>query len=82
MPLLRVGRDFLRYALGPNCPQVVDWQAWRAFSIPVCYPAFEGGSGRMILKATAGPICALTPRMIENYSRMIDVWEELSPIED
>lgn len=40
--------------------------------------AFEGGSSRMILKATAGPICALTPRMIENYNRMIDIWEELS----
>ena len=44
--------------------------------------AFEGGSSRMILKATAGPICALTPRMIENYNRMIDVWEELSQITD
>ena len=43
-PLLRVGRDFLRYALDPNCPQVVDWQAWWAFSILVSYPAFEGGS--------------------------------------
>ncbi|NIN64238.1 MAG: hypothetical protein GTO63_05970 [Anaerolineae bacterium] len=40
--------------------------------------AFEGGKTRMVLQTTAGPICEMTPEMIENYHRMIDVWEELS----
>lgn len=42
--------------------------------------AFDGGKARMVLQTSAGPISAMTPRMIENYHRMIDVWEELSPI--
>ena len=43
--------------------------------------AFDGGKHRMVLMTTAGPISEMTPRVIENYHRMIDVWEELSPIE-
>ena len=43
--------------------------------------AFDGGKSRMILQTTAGPISEMTPRMVENYHRMIDVWQELSPIE-
>ena len=42
--------------------------------------AFEGGKERMILQNTAGPIGEVTPRMRANYHRMIDVWEELSPL--
>lgn len=42
--------------------------------------AFEGGKDRMALQTTAGPISKMTPKMAENYHRMIDVWEELSPI--
>jgi uroporphyrinogen-III decarboxylase len=42
--------------------------------------AFEGGKQRMVLQSTAGPLCAMTPRMLENYHRMVDVWEELSEI--
>lgn len=42
--------------------------------------AFEGDKRRMVLQNTAGPISALTPRAVENYRRLIDVWEELSPI--
>jgi len=42
--------------------------------------AFDGGKARMVLQTTAGPISKMTSRMIENYHRMIDVWEELSPI--
>jgi len=42
--------------------------------------AFEGGKEHMVLKTCAGPICALTPQMVENNHRMLDVWEELSPI--
>jgi len=43
--------------------------------------AFEGGKTRMVFQTTAGPISTMTPRMVENYHRMLDVWEELSPIE-
>lgn len=43
--------------------------------------AFDGGKARMVLQTTAGPISKMTSRMIENYHRMVDVWEELSPIE-
>ncbi|MBN1349484.1 hypothetical protein JXJ21_08755 [candidate division KSB1 bacterium] len=42
--------------------------------------AFEGGKYRMVLRNTACPISLMTPRMIQNYHRLIDVWEELSPI--
>ena len=42
--------------------------------------AFEGGKERMILQPTAGPISEMDPRQVANYHRMIDVWEELSPI--
>ena len=42
--------------------------------------AFEGGKFRMVLQTTAGPLSRMTPRMVENYHRMIDVWEELSPM--
>lgn len=40
--------------------------------------AFEGGKQGMILKTTAGPIGKITPTMLANYHRLIDVWEELS----
>ena len=42
--------------------------------------AFEGGKERMVFATGAGPISAFTPRMSENYGRVIDVWERLSPI--
>ena len=42
--------------------------------------AFEGGKDHMVLQTTAGPISKMTPKMVENYHRMIDVWQELSPI--
>ena len=45
-----------------------------------CRAAFEGGKDRMILQTTAGPYCRMTPQMASNYHRMIDVWEQLSPI--
>ena len=40
--------------------------------------AFEGGKERMVLQTTAGPYCRITPEILANYHRMIDVWEELS----
>jgi hypothetical protein len=42
--------------------------------------AFEGGKERMVLQTSAGPIGAVTPRMLANYHRMIDVWEECSAL--
>jgi len=45
-----------------------------------CRAAFEGGAERMVFQTTAGPYCAMTPRMVANYHCLIDIWEELSPI--
>jgi hypothetical protein len=42
--------------------------------------AFEGGTDRMVLRATAGPISTYDTQIVRNYHRMIDVWEELSPV--
>jgi hypothetical protein len=42
--------------------------------------AFEGGKKRMVFETSAGPISPLDARMLENYHRLIDVWEELSPM--
>jgi len=42
--------------------------------------AFEGGKRHMVLYHTAGPIARMTPKLLRNYHRMIDVWEELSPM--
>ena len=33
-----------------------------------------------VLRTTAGSIGRVTPRTLANYHRMIDVWEELSPL--
>jgi hypothetical protein len=35
----------------------------------------------MVLRNTAGPVSDLTPAAARNHHRLIDVWEELSPIE-
>jgi hypothetical protein len=42
--------------------------------------AFEGGKERMVLQTSAGPIGGVTPRLLVNYHRMIDVWEECSAL--
>jgi len=42
--------------------------------------AFEGDKDRMVLKASEGPLGRLTPQMAANYHRIVDVWEELSPL--
>jgi hypothetical protein len=44
--------------------------------------AFEGDKTRMVFQTTSGPIRQMTPKLIRNYHRLIDVWEELSPISD
>lgn len=43
--------------------------------------AFEGGKSRFVLRPTEGPTPALPEREYMNYLRLIDVWEELSPID-
>jgi hypothetical protein len=42
--------------------------------------AFEGTKEHMALQNTAGPVSRVTPGTLANYHRMIDVWEELSPL--
>jgi len=42
--------------------------------------AFEGDNTRYMLVTTAGCSPALAEREYANYMRMIDVWEELSPL--
>jgi uroporphyrinogen-III decarboxylase len=42
--------------------------------------AFAGGKERMVLKPTSEPIRTLTPRMMDNYHRLVDVWKDLSPL--
>jgi uroporphyrinogen-III decarboxylase len=41
--------------------------------------AFDGGKDRFVLRATEGPSPRMSEREFENYTRLIDVWEELSP---
>jgi uroporphyrinogen-III decarboxylase len=40
--------------------------------------AYEGGTERMILKPSAGPIGAITPVMEQNLYRIIEFWERSS----
>jgi hypothetical protein len=42
--------------------------------------AFEGGRTRMVLKTTSEPLAGMTPRLLLNYHRLLDVWDELSHI--
>ncbi len=42
--------------------------------------AFDGGKERMVYQTTAGPIGKITPRMLANYHRVINVWEQNSKI--
>ena len=42
--------------------------------------AFEGGKHRFVLRPTEGPSPRLTAQEERNYLRLVDVWEELSPI--
>ena len=46
----------------------------------VARKAFEGDKEHMVLKLSEGPLCALTPEMTANYHRIVDVWEESSPL--
>ena len=43
--------------------------------------AFEGGKENFILKPTDTPSPRLDKQEFSNYMKMIDVWEELSPLE-
>ena len=42
--------------------------------------AFEGGKHRFVLRPTEGPSPRMTEREFRNWMRVVDVWEDLSPI--
>lgn len=42
--------------------------------------AFAGGKERMVLKISAEPVGKYTPQRVRNLHRLIDIWEELSPL--
>ena len=42
--------------------------------------AFDGGRTRMVLQATEGPLAPIDANLARNYHRLIDVWEDLSPL--
>jgi len=42
--------------------------------------AFEGGKERLVLRPSEGASPKLSEREFRNYMRLIDVWEELSPM--
>ncbi|NOY81704.1 MAG: hypothetical protein GXP31_11975 [Kiritimatiellaeota bacterium] len=42
--------------------------------------AFRGGKQRFILRPTEGPSSPMTENEFRNYMRMVDCWEELSPV--
>jgi len=42
--------------------------------------AFEGGKERFVLRPTEGPSPRMSEGEFRNYMRLVDVWEELSPI--
>lgn len=42
--------------------------------------AFEGGRERFVLRPTEGPSPVLTQQEFRNYMRLVDLWEELSPV--
>jgi len=43
--------------------------------------AFEGGKERFILRPTEGPSPRLSQQEFNNYMRLIDIWEELSQLD-
>jgi len=42
--------------------------------------AFEGGKERFVLRPSEGPSAVIGERECANWMKMVDVWEELSPI--
>ncbi len=69
-----------RIALGGNIEsRILENESVEATEA-ACRAAFEGPNDRLVFQTTAGPIGRFCPRMLANYHRMIDVWEELSPL--
>ncbi|MHC4502742.1 MAG: uroporphyrinogen decarboxylase family protein [Planctomycetota bacterium] len=69
-----------RVTLGGNLEARVLYNESEAVVEAAARAAFEGGKERFILQPTAGHSPELTERELLNYMRVIDVWEELSPI--
>ncbi|MBD3183020.1 hypothetical protein GF312_12065 [Candidatus Poribacteria bacterium] len=44
--------------------------------------AFDGGKERFVLRPTEGPSPLISEQEFKNYMRVVDLWEELSPIGD
>jgi hypothetical protein len=69
-----------RIALGGNVEVRLVCRAEQDEVEAAARAAFEGGKDRFVFRPTEGP----SPRMdgveFRNYMRMIDVWEELSPV--
>jgi len=42
--------------------------------------AFDGGKRRFVLRPSEGPSPRMTEQEFRNYNRMVDVWDELSPL--
>ena len=69
-----------RISLGGNIESgIMETQSVDEVEAAVCR-AFDGGKQRMVLQTTAGPIGPMTPNLVRNYHRLVDVWETLSPI--
>lgn len=65
-----------RMTLGGNIEARVLEKADVGTVAQAAYAAFEGRTERMVLRTSAGPICAFDETMHRNYHRLIDVWEE------
>ena len=69
-----------RIALGGNIECRILCNELEAAVEAAVRAAFEGGQERFVLRPTEGPTTHMSQREHRNYMRMIDVWEELSPL--
>ncbi len=69
-----------RITLGGNVEQRVMCNESEATVDRAARAAFEGPNGRFVLVTTAGVSPTVSDRELRNYLRLIDVWEELSPL--
>ncbi|UCH36287.1 MAG: hypothetical protein JSV65_08010 [Armatimonadota bacterium] len=71
-----------RFTLGGNIEaRVLQYESVEAVEAAT-RAAFEGGKARMVLQTSAGPIGSISPTLLTNYHRMIDVWEECAALGD
>jgi len=70
-----------RITLGGNVEARVLYNGTEVEVEQACLAAFAGGKHRFVFRPTEGPSPRMTEREYRNYARMIEVWEELSPID-